>query len=465
MAKSTFWDFPIGIKKSLLDKMGFTAAHKAGLTGKGINVVISDDHIYEEHPALGGRIKLVHNIQKAPILNLGSVEQESPNVWGKAMHGVYVSGECAADPSFNPESYGAAYNATFYGINFPKGNGFPRTPSDALEDAKKEVKEWINSEAKVINLSRSIEDLAKLTEDKEGKELLDHLFTKNDPILVIGAGNGKKIVSFSQFKISDEGEKVFYSPYQVSEKLKPYVDHIVYVGALHPNDKKSVIDNTKLQVKAISNLSEDNLSEVLDLGDLAYVFKLANQSLVDFSSEIEKIRFSKCRPEEKNQKAKELLLNIISTTEDEFVKKYLNTLLNKAEEEEQSLAKELFSILSDGSGENRPPFDSDKEFIFDETYSNLAGNKPNFICAPCAINFNVTGTSFAAPVITAALILARQKYPDLSGPELIKKLLATADHVPGLEYWYGEGNLNLFKFLELPDDVPSIEVVGDSVYN
>ena len=109
MAKNTFWDFPIGIKKPLLKQMGFTTAHQAGYTGKGVKVVISDDHIYEEHPALQDRIKVILNKQKAPKFeDRESFEENSPISWGKAMHGVYVSGDCTAAPSFNPEYYGAA---------------------------------------------------------------------------------------------------------------------------------------------------------------------------------------------------------------------------------------------------------------------------------------------------------------------------------------------------------------------
>ena len=347
-------------------------------------------------------------------------------------------------------------------MNFHKET-FDKTRSDALKETKGEVRVWIEQGAKVINLSRSVLDLAALTEDEEGKELLDHLFQKNDAILVIGAGNGKKIVSLSQYKTSDEKQEVAYSPYQISEKLKPYVNNIVYVGALRSNDKKSVTELPDLKNKIMSNLSNSNdVDLMVDLSDLAYVFKLANQSLVDFAIKIGELRFSKIRPKEKNQESKTLVSNIIKKTTNEFVKDYLNKLLEKAEEGDFSLTKDLFDILSDGSGENRPGFDSDKDFIFDETYSNLAGIQPNFICAPCANSNNDIGTSFSAPVITSALILGREKYPNLSAKDLLEKLYATADHVPGLEYWYGTGNMNLYKFLELPENVSEIGVIGDS---
>jgi type VII secretion-associated serine protease mycosin len=69
---------------------------------------------------------------------------------------------------------------------------------------------------------------------------------------------------------------------------------------------------------------------------------------------------------------------------------------------------------------------------------------------------DVDGTSFAAPIVSGAAALVRAKFPNLSGPEVIHRLEATADDIgpPGRDDQCGYGELNIVKALTA--DVPPL---------
>lgn len=69
---------------------------------------------------------------------------------------------------------------------------------------------------------------------------------------------------------------------------------------------------------------------------------------------------------------------------------------------------------------------------------------------------DVDGTSVASPIVAGAAALVRAKFPDLSGPEVIHRLEATADDIgpPGRDDQCGYGELNIVKALTA--DVPPL---------
>jgi len=69
---------------------------------------------------------------------------------------------------------------------------------------------------------------------------------------------------------------------------------------------------------------------------------------------------------------------------------------------------------------------------------------------------NVDGTSVSAPIVSGAVALVRAKFPNLSGPEVIHRLEATADDIgpPGRDDQCGYGELNIVKALTA--DVPPL---------
>jgi type VII secretion-associated serine protease mycosin len=62
---------------------------------------------------------------------------------------------------------------------------------------------------------------------------------------------------------------------------------------------------------------------------------------------------------------------------------------------------------------------------------------------------DVDGTSVASPIVAGAAALVRSKFPDLTGPEVIHRLEATADDIgpPGRDDQCGYGELNIVKAL------------------
>ena len=68
----------------------------------------------------------------------------------------------------------------------------------------------------------------------------------------------------------------------------------------------------------------------------------------------------------------------------------------------------------------------------------------------------VDGTSSSAPIVAGAAALVRAKFPNLSGPEVIHRLEATADDIgpPGRDDQCGYGELNIVKALTA--DVPPL---------
>ena len=44
------------VQDEVLEKMGFTRAHQQGLTGKGVNILVIDQPVYDQHPAIKERV-------------------------------------------------------------------------------------------------------------------------------------------------------------------------------------------------------------------------------------------------------------------------------------------------------------------------------------------------------------------------------------------------------------------------
>lgn len=69
-----------------------------------------------------------------------------------------------------------------------------------------------------------------------------------------------------------------------------------------------------------------------------------------------------------------------------------------------------------------------------------------------------SGTSFSAPIVTAAIALYKQKYPTKTPDEIEQALYASCDPVSGNPSWAGNGRLNLANFLGINDYATDIVV-------
>jgi len=96
---------------------------------------------------------------------------------------------------------------------------------------------------------------------------------------------------------------------------------------------------------------------------------------------------------------------------------------------------------SNRAGRNAQHFICTLGTDIDSTAGGFSGEEPTFK--------TMTGTSQAAPLVTSALLLGLQKYPGIKATDLLKKLYDSADHLEGLEYWYGHGIMDVKRFLEI----------------
>ncbi|MCU7726705.1 S8 family serine peptidase [Actinoplanes sp. KI2] len=94
--------------------------------------------------------------------------------------------------------------------------------------------------------------------------------------------------------------------------------------------------------------------------------------------------------------------------------------------------------------------------IVDKKVDICAPGKDVITAEPKKRYADVDGTSFAAPIVSGAAALVRAKFPNLSGPEVIHRLEATADDIgpPGRDDQCGYGELNIVKALTA--DVPPL---------
>lgn len=78
---------------------------------------------------------------------------------------------------------------------------------------------------------------------------------------------------------------------------------------------------------------------------------------------------------------------------------------------------------------------------------------------------NTQGTSFSAPLVTAAIALYIQKNPSATPAQIESALYASCDPIDdsGSEYtnWAGNGSLNVAKFLGLEEDAPTEVVINN----
>jgi subtilisin family serine protease len=87
------------------------------------------------------------------------------------------------------------------------------------------------------------------------------------------------------------------------------------------------------------------------------------------------------------------------------------------------------------------------EYIMTTSYVNPTESNPNY----GYIYVGRSGTSMAAPQVSAAAALIRSKYPTLTAAEVTNRLLATADNIDALNPAYagklGRGRLNVSRAL------------------
>ena len=78
---------------------------------------------------------------------------------------------------------------------------------------------------------------------------------------------------------------------------------------------------------------------------------------------------------------------------------------------------------------------------------------------------NTQGTSFSAPLVTAAIALYKQKYPTATPSQIESALYASCDSIDsGSTYsnWAGNGSLNVAKFLQTDASTPTISSINIS---
>jgi len=225
----------LGVKTPMLEVIGFTAAHKAGIDGKGQHGIVSDEKMFLNHPAFKGA-----NIQEIYIF---------PNLEKESNHGTIDLGEIIAQPSVNSDSYGAAYGAkiSVSAYNDSANYAIP----NAFENYKEQVRAWIKTDARVINASYTPGFLIDLAKDAEGQTLLDELLIKGDRLIVNSAGNLKELHGVGNFRKMDRGKKTSghkavsenYTDLFINKAFQKYMDHVVYVGNLtHRTDPEDSFD-------------------------------------------------------------------------------------------------------------------------------------------------------------------------------------------------------------------------------
>lgn len=69
------------------------------------------------------------------------------------------------------------------------------------------------------------------------------------------------------------------------------------------------------------------------------------------------------------------------------------------------------------------------------------------------------GTSFSAPIVTAAIALYKQQHPTATPSEIESALYASCDSISGNPTWAGNGRLNIDKFLGLDVQNAPVEIV------
>ena len=65
------------------------------------------------------------------------------------------------------------------------------------------------------------------------------------------------------------------------------------------------------------------------------------------------------------------------------------------------------------------------------------------------------GTSFSAPIVTAAIALYKQKYPSATPAQIEQALYDSCDSIAGNPSWAGNGRLNIDRFLDVSTGMPS----------
>ena len=71
------------------------------------------------------------------------------------------------------------------------------------------------------------------------------------------------------------------------------------------------------------------------------------------------------------------------------------------------------------------------------------------------------GTSFSAPIVTAAIALYKQKFPNATPAQIESALYASCDSISGNPSWAGHGRLNIDRFLNVERDFPTEIVINN----
>lgn len=75
---------------------------------------------------------------------------------------------------------------------------------------------------------------------------------------------------------------------------------------------------------------------------------------------------------------------------------------------------------------------------------------------------DTSGTSFSAPLVTAAIALYIQKHPNATPSQIEQALYDSCDAIPNGSGWAGHGKLNVYNFLDIAEEV-NIPVAGVSL--
>lgn len=75
------------------------------------------------------------------------------------------------------------------------------------------------------------------------------------------------------------------------------------------------------------------------------------------------------------------------------------------------------------------------------------------------------GTSFSAPIVTAAIALYKQKHPTATPSEIESALYASCDAISGNPSWAGNGRLNLEKFINGSDTDYVTSITLNNIYD
>lgn len=443
----------LAVQSELAKEMGFTKAHKQGITGKGQTILLFDDNPHFFHPALNGAIHRT-------LMDNTMID----NTMAKKSHGLGVRGIIQTQPGIYKKDYGLAFNCQVLSNNrILNEKGFL---------------DLIQNQGRIINCSCNMK-----FKDIDVNLVKNHLL-KNDAILVIASGNKGSFLSKNP-----EGDWL----------LDPEIrERTLFVGNVkllnNEFDSRDVKTNKKLFEKKMYKLRETNYplfkgkskSDLHTLSDLIHSFfeisgwswkKLIDESYVRFLNEqsgekigdglyFGKLNFNKTLAyyyyDSKSQTLNHLIDQVKENAQALFSLQKVANWFGKTDN-----PLEVMNILILLAHEYFPVTLTDKSpYMMDDT-SNRFGLCPfPMICAighevqvlsykktksnPKSIFEKSTGTSLSTPIVSSALALAFEACNgNISAKELIHLVQSTA-HKPNKDvvHYFGSGVLNLPSLLD-----------------